>query len=327
MAGTPLQSVIIPTFNRRDMLAEAISSVLNQSQASLEVIVVDDCSTDGTEEYVRSIPDERVRYFRNERNSGQDFSRMVGFRQARGKYITFIDDDDYYTDYGFYAKATGILDEHECDDVPVVMVCANARVLTVSTGQTHDSDIGRPGRVRGVDYILRPGEYRKPPSVFPTVFRADALRRAGLEDMLIFDTMTYIQAALEGDAWFIPDVIGIYRIHGVNHSLGLKNHKADRARHYSIVREGIKRWRLVRGKLLTVKGRMRADLWYVSAMSSLLSFYAVARPGVKDRLHTLGVILRESGFMPSLWLLLPLHMMRGLLRKLYRSKIWRALHS
>lgn len=68
--------------------------------------------------------------------------------------------------------------------------------------------------------------------------------------------MTYIQAALEGDAWFIPDVIGVYRLHGVNHSQGLKNHKADSARHYSIAGENIRRWRLVRGKLLTLNGRI-----------------------------------------------------------------------
>lgn len=210
MDAKPLQSVIIPTYNRKALLAEAISSVLNQTQTSLEVIVVDDCSTDGTEDFVKGMNDERVRYVKNEKNSGQEYSRMIGFRQARGKYITFLD-DDYYTDNEFFAKAAKIFVEHENDNIPLAMVCANAKFLNVTTGESNDSNIGRPGRVKGIDYILKP-EYRKPPSVFPAVFSAEALRRAGLADMIIFDSATYVQAVLEGDAWLISDIVGVYRV-------------------------------------------------------------------------------------------------------------------
>ena len=296
------------------MLAEAIESVLNQRNVELEVILIDDCSTDGTEEFVRSIHDERIRYFRNEKNSGQDYSRMIGFREVRGKYITFLDDDDYYTDYDFFSKAVNIFCEHKDDEIPVVMVCANAEVLNISTNESRYSDIGKPGRVKGIDFILNGKEYRKPPSVFPAVFKADALRKAGLEDMLIFDTMTYIQAAIEGDAWFMSDVIGVYRVHGNNHSKGMKNHKADDARHYHVTRENLKRTRLVKEKLQGKTERKIIERWYINYMLMLNGFYAIARPGIKDRIKIMNLILSESGFMPKLWMRIMLSLFKGILK-------------
>ncbi|MBR0257675.1 MAG: glycosyltransferase family 2 protein [Synergistaceae bacterium] len=325
MDAKPLHSVIIPTYNRKALLAEAISSVLNQTQTSLEVIVVDDCSTDGTEDFVRGMNDERVRYVRNEKNSGQEYSRMIGFRQARGKYVTFLDDDDYYTDYEFFAKAAKIFVEHENDNIPLAMVCANAKFLNVTTGESNDSNIGRPGRVKGIDYILKP-EYRKPPSVFPAVFSAEALRRAGLTDMIIFDGTTYVQAAMHGDMWILSDVIGIYRIHGNNHSKGLKDHKADSARRYFIIEEEIKRRKLIRDELRRNGKSNEASKWYVSRMISQSNFYAIARPGLKDRLRTLYIILKVSGFMPKLWLKLTAHFIKnGLAHVTPLRNLWKVI--
>ena len=119
------------------------------------MIVVDDCSTDSTADYVKSIADERVRYFRNEKNSGLEYNRNFGLRNARGKYITFLDDDDYYTDYDFFAKAIEIFREHEADEVPLVMVYANARVIKMQKNTDIVRNIGQPGRVKGLDFILR----------------------------------------------------------------------------------------------------------------------------------------------------------------------------
>ena len=97
------------------MLKDAIDSVLKQEDIDLELIIADNCSTEGTENLVKSIPDERIRYFRNEKNSGQEVSRMNGLKQAHGKYITFLDDDDYYTDYEFFSKAVKIFEEHDSE--------------------------------------------------------------------------------------------------------------------------------------------------------------------------------------------------------------------
>ena len=91
---SPLVSVIIPTHNRADMLYRAVDSVLNQSFANLEVIVVDDGSTDDTQRRIETYADPRIRYFKHDESKGASAARNTGIRQARGKYIAFLDDDD-----------------------------------------------------------------------------------------------------------------------------------------------------------------------------------------------------------------------------------------
>jgi glycosyltransferase involved in cell wall biosynthesis len=92
----PRVSVIVPTYNRGDVLARAIESVLRQELRDLELIVVDDCSTDDTESIVESYDDPRVRYFRHETNRGGSAARNTGIEHATGEYVAFLDDDDEY---------------------------------------------------------------------------------------------------------------------------------------------------------------------------------------------------------------------------------------
>ncbi|MBQ8555580.1 MAG: glycosyltransferase [Clostridia bacterium] len=89
-------SVIIPTYNRRALLLRAVDSVLRQTYADLECIIVDDGSTDGTAEAVRRLPDPRIRYVRQERNAGACAARNRGVDMARGAYIAFLDSDDVW---------------------------------------------------------------------------------------------------------------------------------------------------------------------------------------------------------------------------------------
>lgn len=93
-SGEPgLLSVVIPTFQRRDRLAEAIASVLSQTHHRLEVIVVDDGSTDGTGAMVRALEDPRIRYVRQE-NRGVAAARNRGLRECRGEFVALLDSDD-----------------------------------------------------------------------------------------------------------------------------------------------------------------------------------------------------------------------------------------
>lgn len=90
----PLVSVVIPTYNRINTLPAAIYSVLNQTYENMELIIMDDGSEDGTEEYVKSISDKRVRYKRSDINLGPSAARNLGARIARGEYLAFQDSDD-----------------------------------------------------------------------------------------------------------------------------------------------------------------------------------------------------------------------------------------
>jgi glycosyltransferase involved in cell wall biosynthesis len=87
-------SVILPTFNRADTLSRSIGSVLEQQHKNLELIVVDDGSTDRTRELVADIRDPRIRYIRHDRNRGQSAARNMGISIARAELIAFQDSDD-----------------------------------------------------------------------------------------------------------------------------------------------------------------------------------------------------------------------------------------
>lgn len=89
-------SVIIPTYNRADLLRKSIESVQNQTYEEWEIIIVDDCSTDGTEQVVKEFGDFRIRYIRNEKNLGAGASRNRGGELARYEYIAFQDSDDVW---------------------------------------------------------------------------------------------------------------------------------------------------------------------------------------------------------------------------------------
>lgn len=84
-------SVIIPTFNRAHILGRAVESVLSQTERGLEVIVVDDHSTDGTKELVKQLG---VKYVLNKHSRGPAGARNQGLEKASGKYVAFLDSDD-----------------------------------------------------------------------------------------------------------------------------------------------------------------------------------------------------------------------------------------
>lgn len=95
MAG--LVSIIMPSYNTADYIAESIQSVLEQSYTDWELIVVDDCSTDNTDEVIKPyLTDGRIKYYKNEKNSGAAVSRNHALREAKGKWIAFLDSDDLW---------------------------------------------------------------------------------------------------------------------------------------------------------------------------------------------------------------------------------------
>lgn len=97
-ASVPDVSIIMPTYNSEAFVGETIESVIAQTYPSWELLVVDDCSTDGTcglvEGYARS--DARVRLFRQETNQGPAAARNRALRESRGRYVAYFDSDDLW---------------------------------------------------------------------------------------------------------------------------------------------------------------------------------------------------------------------------------------
>ena len=108
MNTAPYFSIIIPTFNRAQMLGRAILSVITQHFTSWELIIVDDGSTDNTHQVVTSFHDERIRYI-HQQNAERSAARNKGIESSSGKYICFLDSDDYYLPHhleSFYQRIT-----------------------------------------------------------------------------------------------------------------------------------------------------------------------------------------------------------------------------
>ncbi len=91
-----LVSIITPIYNCATFLQEMVDSVLCQTYEYWELIIVDDCSTDATRNLLSKYDDARIRYFLNDRRIGAALSRNFALRQARGRWIAFLDGDDVW---------------------------------------------------------------------------------------------------------------------------------------------------------------------------------------------------------------------------------------
>ena len=122
-----LVSVIIPAYNCEKYISKSIDSALEQD-VPLEVIILNDCATDGTEEVIKTyLDDPRIRYVKNEKNLGVAKTRNRGVRLARGKYVAFLDSDDWW-EPDKLAKQLKALEREQ------VVLCSTARALVNPDG-------------------------------------------------------------------------------------------------------------------------------------------------------------------------------------------------
>ncbi len=133
VGSKPTVSVIIPTYNRAHMVGRAIRSVLNQTYQDFELIIVDDASTDNTEEVVKSFNNERLRYIRLRENSGSSVApRNTGIEIARGEYIAFLDSDDEWLP----EKLEKQIDKFKSVSLDVGLVYSGCVGVSERTGET-----------------------------------------------------------------------------------------------------------------------------------------------------------------------------------------------
>lgn len=113
-----LISIILPTYNRANIIMKAIDSVLAQTYTNWELIVIDDGSTDNTQEKVNTINDPRIIYIKLEANKGANYARNYGCKMAKGKYLAFIDSDNYWMEKKLEKQLNFL--ENTADDVAFV---------------------------------------------------------------------------------------------------------------------------------------------------------------------------------------------------------------
>jgi glycosyltransferase involved in cell wall biosynthesis len=98
--ANPYFSIVLPTYNRSQMLGKAIGSLIEQTFTNWELIIIDDGSTDDTKEVVENYHDSRIQYF-YQTNQERSAARNNGVEKANGKYICFLDSDDYFIEDRF----------------------------------------------------------------------------------------------------------------------------------------------------------------------------------------------------------------------------------
>jgi glycosyltransferase involved in cell wall biosynthesis len=116
MDNLPLVSVLITTHNRSDLLKRAIESALRQTYKRLEIIVIDDGSTDNTEEVVNQYlkQHDNLKYLKHSKAKGANVARNNGIRHAKGEYIAGLDDDDSISDNYIEALVNAYNDNYSC---------------------------------------------------------------------------------------------------------------------------------------------------------------------------------------------------------------------
>ena len=87
-------SIIVPIYNTEKYLNKCIDSIINQTKKELEILLINDGSTDNSEKIIKTYKDKRIKYFKN-KNQGIGKTRNFGIEKATGKYLMFLDSDDY----------------------------------------------------------------------------------------------------------------------------------------------------------------------------------------------------------------------------------------
>ena len=110
-----LVSIVMPSYNTAKYIAESINTVLAQTYTDWELLIVDDCSTDNTDEVVSKFlkQDSRIKYIKNDCNSGAAVSRNRALRDAKGKWIAFLDSDDLWMPEKLY-KQIQFMEVNDC---------------------------------------------------------------------------------------------------------------------------------------------------------------------------------------------------------------------
>lgn len=111
-----LVSAIITTRNRLEYLKRAINSVFSQTYTNIECVVVSDASTDGTDDYCKSRPDIKFISITQNESRGGNYARNLGIKVSKGKYIAFLDDDDYWLPTKI-EKQLALIEEKKCECV------------------------------------------------------------------------------------------------------------------------------------------------------------------------------------------------------------------
>ncbi len=229
----PLVSVIMPAYNAESYIAEAVSSILDQSWRNLELIIVDDASTDSTAEVIRRFSDPRIRLITNSRNFGIAASTNLAIEASRGEYLALMDDDDLSLPDRLKAQITFLENNRE------IMILGTGSSLIDEEGKCFGTIGAIPESPRyyqaklligNVDFCNSSAMIRK------SFLKENQLAyREGYFGMQ--DYRFYMEASKRGAISCLADIHHRYRVHNGQMSVRARqDFRADRARMYNRIR-------------------------------------------------------------------------------------------
>lgn len=127
MVNSGVISIIMPSYNVENYIKDSIESILNQTYPYWELLIVDDCSSDNTIEIIKSFKDKRIKLFVNDYNSGAALSRNKALREAKGKWIAFLDSDDIWAKTKLEEQINYMLDNDYDFTYTDYRICENGK--------------------------------------------------------------------------------------------------------------------------------------------------------------------------------------------------------
>ncbi|WP_353197442.1 glycosyltransferase family 2 protein [Parapedobacter defluvii] len=211
MNAFPLVTVFVPVYNAGRYIGETISSVLNQTYGNLELLLIDDGSTDDSSSTIQSFGDPRIRYLRNAKNSGISFTRNRGIAEARGEFMALLDADDIALPHRLQTQIEYLLHHPEA-----AMCGSHARLIDAAGAET-----GETYRVPTDPAEISARLFFHNPFINSSVmFRMEALRTSsGYYSGFSEDYEMAIQLNGRFPLGNVDDVLVLYRIHGANSTI------------------------------------------------------------------------------------------------------------
>nr|WP_290223830.1 glycosyltransferase family 2 protein [Trichocoleus desertorum] len=228
----PLVSVIIPTYNRPHYLKQAIASVIQQTYTNIEIIVSDDCSSEHPQPIIDTFQDARIRLRRNPTNLGIGWNATYAFKEAQGKYVASLNDDDLWCP-DFLEKLVPPLEAE-----PDLALAFCDYFIINSEGAIDDAETERHSQ-REKRHQLQAGIHQpfwELGLIDRSVFAASAalIRREGLawerlqEAGVFWDYyISYLACRSGRGAYYCPERLACYRVHAQSENMTSGNRNAQ----------------------------------------------------------------------------------------------------
>lgn len=232
-----LVSIIMPSYNTEKYISDSIKSVQAQTYQNWELIIVDDCSTDNSLDVIRAFNEQRIRLLQNEKNSGAAISRNYALREAKGKWIAFLDSDDTWEPLKLEKQIRFMKDNNYAFTFTDYRICLNGEWLPyINTGPN------KVNKRKMYNYCY-----------FSTITVMYDREKIGLIQIADLrknnDYAMWLKIIEKSDAYRLPECLSYYIKHDGSVSSGKKLKLIKW--HYKLFRVGVGKGRIV-SALLTI---------------------------------------------------------------------------